>query len=150
MQVTIDHFLGIFPVFNDDSIYPANRIQLWLDVAGVQISYDHWRKLAPLAICLWTAHYLTLDKQEEDAANAGSTPGLADGVIRSVSTGSVSTGYDTTATTYKDDSHWNKTTYGTRFRELERRVGAVPTYFAPPGVGPNFNTGPIYGVSNGY
>lgn len=132
--VTVDQFLDIFPVFNDDNQYPIDRIQLWLAIANPQISFAQWRGLTQLGVSLWVAHYLTLDRTEWTAAEEGSVPGLSAGVLQSVNTGGVSTSYDTSETVFKGDNHWNKTTYGTRFRELERRVGAI-TLYVPPGGG---------------
>lgn len=131
MTMTTDRFLEIFPEFDNSEYYPCDRIQLWLTMAGQQVSSTRWATMAELGISLWTAHYLVMDKQSYDSAVANETPGLNEGTLGSVSTGSVSSTWNTATTAIAGDGHWNKTTYGTRYRELSRMFGAGGLQMSP-------------------
>lgn len=101
---------------------------------------------------LFVAHNLVLERQAAKAANRGAPPGVSRGAIGSESAGGASVSYDTSSGLLTDAGHWNLTTYGTRFVELVRLVGAGPVQVgwghSPVGVGPAW-PGPNGGYLSG-
>lgn len=130
MTVTPASFRVDFPAFTNATIYPDGSVTFWLGVAtkllsgSVSVGATRWADMLDVGIELFTAHQLALEKQANDTAVKGGTPGISSGPVASKGVGPVSIGYDTTAGLELDAGHWNLTVYGTRFINLARMVGS--------------------------
>ncbi len=112
-------FRETFPEFIDEDQYPEAVVIAWGQVARALLIPHRWRSLYRMGIFLYIAHQLVLQKQ----AVAGD-PGR--GVVAGKSVGDVSVNYDAALASYADAGHWNLTTYGKRFWQLQRMMGAGP------------------------
>lgn len=123
-------FRSAFPEFASTTDYPDARIQFWIAFAGEVVLADRWDPtLIDMGQQLYVAHQLVLSRRNQLAAQGGGSPGTSNGVINSKSVDRVSVGYDTTAGTEVDGSHFNLTTYGVQFLNLARMVGAGGVQF---------------------
>lgn len=123
----IPAFRTEFPEFVDPTVYPTSQIQLWADVAEVQVRQCVWRTQWPLGVKLYVAHEITIASQNVKAAKVGGVPGTSGGIANSKTVGSVTVSYDASTTTEKDGGWWNRTTYGQQFIRLARMFGAGAT-----------------------
>ncbi len=132
--ITVEIFRRMFRAFRDVEDYPDMNVQLYVDLASRLLLPPVWRDQALLARCqgLFAAHFLVLDKRDENAAEAGGVPGNASGVVASKSVGSVSVSYDLASGMEMNAGHWNTTTYGRQFYRWVRLVGAGPAQVSGP------------------
>ena len=123
--------------FSNQALYPNPVVNFWITVAGFMLRTERWGSgsaaaTSPvttpydLATELFVAHNLVLEKQADDAAKRGATPGVSKGPIASMSVGGVSVSYDDAAGLEEGAGHWNLTTYGTRLKRLMDLFGAGP------------------------
>ena len=119
-------FRKAFPVFENRKQYPDAQVNFWLMVAYARLRAARWGSLMDAGIQLFVAHNIVLDKRAADAAKRGGDPGIKVGALSGSSVGDVAVSYDVSASTIAGAGHWNQTTYGTRYLELERIVGAGP------------------------
>lgn len=148
ITVTPARFRTDFSEFGDAAVYTDAAIQFWIDIAVLTMNAARWRRLIDLGCELMVAHMLVVEKEAIDSAAAGGTPGLNVGVISSQSLGPGSIGFDVSAAVAKDASHWNKTTYGVRYRYLMNIVGMGPvTVHGSTCAGP-YNGVPWFGPGN--
>jgi hypothetical protein len=117
-------FRSDFPEFGDTTVYPDSSVTLWMTVATSLVNARRWMELTDIGIELVTAHHLVLGKRDQDAADAGGTPGEVKGPTTSKSVDKVSVGYDSGAATLDSAGFWNLTTYGVRFYTLALSMGA--------------------------
>ncbi|MBN3848629.1 DUF4054 domain-containing protein [Paraburkholderia sp. Ac-20342] len=117
-------FRSDFPEFSDTTVYPDSSVTLWMTVATSLVNARRWMELTDIGIELVTAHHLVLSKRDQDASDAGGTPGEIKGPTMSKSVDKVSVGYDSGAATLTDAGFWNLTTYGVRFYTLALSMGA--------------------------
>jgi polyisoprenoid-binding protein YceI len=113
-----------FPEFASTTDYPDAQVQIWIDMAGTMLSVDRWDTMIDMGTMLFTAHYLTIGSQDQKSAAAGGAPGKVSGPMTSKAVDKVSASYDTSVTTYQDAGFWNMTSYGIRFWQMARMVGA--------------------------
>lgn len=111
-------FRSHFPEFADDTIYPDGIVEFWSSIGEQRLNSTRWGGLYSVGVELFTAHNIAL--QVRDIAG---NPGQANVLKSSKSAGDVSVGIDTAATSVEGAGHWNLTTYGTRFKELQRIAG---------------------------
>jgi len=104
--------------------YPNAMVNVWADLAVDMVNKRLWRGQTALGRYLYVAHELTLQAQSAAAAAIGGVPGQQSGQMNNKTVGSVSVGYDTTASSEKDAGWWNLTTYGKQFIRLARIFGA--------------------------
>lgn len=126
MALTASSFRLMFPAFGDTTKYSDPMVTMWLDYATKRINVERWGELADTGVGLITAHTLVLEAQSVAQASAGAAPGGKVGVQTSKSVDGVSVSYDVSSATVAGAGHWNQTTYGTRFMELSRMMGAGP------------------------
>lgn len=123
-QVTPVVFLTNFPEFGNATNYPIAQIQLWLSTAYKRLPSDVWDDLLDLGAQLYAAHNLVLGRQAARAAGVGIEPGINSGPLNNKSVDKTSAGYDSGAAAIEGAGNYNVTTYGTRFYELVKIMGA--------------------------
>lgn len=117
-------FRTALPEFADTAIYPDPMVQLWGDFATSMVNARRWGNQASMGIRLYTAHWVTIEGKNLEAASMGGTPGQTSGPINSKTVGPVTVAYDTQAAVEADAGSWNLTTYGKQFIRLARLFGA--------------------------
>lgn len=117
-------FRADFPEFTDTVRYPDSQLTFWATLATAQVNACAWGDLTNLGIELYVAHELTIAAQSQKSASVGGVPGTMGGVPNTKTVGSVTVGYDSTATSEKDAGYWNLTNYGKQFIRLARIFGA--------------------------
>lgn len=122
--LTPDQFRADFPAFNDTVLFPDSSIQMWLDVSVNMFNVPRWGTLLNLGTELWVAHNLTLDARDQDTAYIGGLPGEMEGVVSSKSVDRVSVGYDTAAAMLERAGTYALTSFGLRYLQLARMIGA--------------------------
>lgn len=113
-----------FPEFADPSKYPDSLITYWLAVAANLVNLTQWGNLSNLAQELVTAHFVVLAARDQATASAQGIPGVVSGPQTAKAVGSISASYDTAASTLMGGASWNMTSYGIRFINLSRLIGA--------------------------
>ncbi len=113
-----------FPEFASVTKYPTTQIDFWAGVAELMVLDSVWKNMYTQGVQLYVAHEITLAAQNAAAGASGGTPGTSGGVASSKSVGSVSVGYDSTATSEKNAGYWNLTNYGKQFIRFARMFGA--------------------------
>ncbi|AOY96859.1 hypothetical protein BKK79_35795 [Cupriavidus sp. USMAA2-4] len=122
--MTPEQFRADFPEFSDTTKYPNTLIQMWLTVATSLVNPVRWMELTNLGLALVTAHHLVLAQRDGATADVGGTPGEVKGPTSSKSVDKVSVSYDTGAVALSDAGFWNMTSYGIRFLNFARMMGA--------------------------
>ncbi len=116
-----------FPEFKDPGSYSDVAINLWIGVAGNLLNASRWGSSLDFGTALFVAHHLAIAARDQAAALAGGIPGAVSGPVTAKSAGPVSSAHDTAAVTMTDGAFWNATTYGVRFLQLSRYMGAGGT-----------------------
>lgn len=160
-QITPQQFRQNFPEFNNVSQYPDAQVQMWLTFSYSRLNTgapgaappfsnpsSPWGNLLDMGAMLLTAHNIVMGRQNQSTAARRGAPGVATGPINSKSVDKVSVGYDTTIASLKDAGHYNLTTYGTRYKELERIAGAGAVQVGACGGSLGFGVG--FGPGWGY
>lgn len=124
MSVSASSFRADFPEFASTATYPDSTVNFWLGLAGKLLSVDRWGDLLDYGTQLFVAHNITLAARDQKAASAGAAPGTGTGVTASKTVDKVSVSYDTALGGVEGAGNWNLTTYGTRYIQLARMVGA--------------------------
>lgn len=133
MTVSATSFRTAFPEFADASTYPDAMVDLWIAAAGQLMAADRWASLLDLGTQLFVAHNLVLGARDRKAAANGGVGGTSGGVVASKSVDKVSVSYDTGAGTLEGGGAWNLTTYGVRYLQLARMIGAGGMQISPGG-----------------
>lgn len=124
MSVTPASFRGHFPEFADATAYPDGTVAFYIGLAGGLLPADRWGDSLDYGTELFTAHHLAIEAKEARSAAAGAIPGTLTGPQASKSVDKVSVSYNTQAVALTDGGFWNLTTYGLRFFQLARMIGA--------------------------
>lgn len=96
-----------------------------------QTQGQRWGNLLDIGTELFIAHNLVLERRSKIEAAAGGgagIPGVATGMVSAKSVGPGSINYDTSSVMEPGAGHWNLTTYGLRFVDLRKMVGAGPLW----------------------
>ena len=118
-------FRSDFPEFANEVSYPDSSVLMFLNLAAVLLANQcRWASLLTIGTELVTAHYLVLQARDLAAAAAGGVPGTPTGLQTAKSVGDVSVSYDYSRTTMEGAGFWNLTTYGQRFWQMARMIGA--------------------------
>lgn len=133
MAVSTDAFRAAFPVFRDRVRYPEELLAIWLPFCIKQLDAGRWGDLYDMGAYLLLAHHVVLESQQKRTAAYGKTPGLAQGVVSSKSVDGVSVSYDNSTTSEEGAGQFNLTTYGQRYAQLRRMLGAGPVYVGGEG-----------------
>lgn len=131
MTVTAASFRAVMTAFADQAKYPDPVVQFWLDLAYKRHNADRWGDLLDAGIQLYVAHELALD--QASGGTAAAVPGQVTGNITSRSVGGVSYTRDISSATEPDGGYMNLTTFGLRWRNLVKMVGAGPLQVGTPG-----------------
>ena len=124
--VPVATFRATFPEFSSTAAYPAPVVEFWLTIADLMLSATRWGRLRDLGMQLFAAHNIAIEKQAQKTAAIGGVPGVNTGPVSAKSVGPGSISYDTAAAMNPGASHWNLTTYGTRFIWMVNLFGAGP------------------------
>lgn len=124
MTVTPASFRATFPEFASTTDYPDAQVSFYLGLAAQQLDPVRWDTSLDYGAQLFTAHYLAIGYRDQQAAAVGGAPGVPTGPQASKAVDKVSASYNTQAITYADGGFWNATTYGLRFWQLARLIGA--------------------------
>lgn len=127
-MLTVQEFREAFPQFTEE-LFADGRVQFYLTLAGKSMSAERWDELLPEGMGLFTAHYLTLEREASRAkdgtggilAAAGpviSTSKAVGGVSKSESRAGAA------ATANLNAGHWNDTIYGKQYWQVAQLVGA--------------------------
>ena len=122
----VSTFTTTYPEFGNATKYPDAVIARWLDLASIMLNAERWGAALDFGTGLFVAHNLALGAVSTAAAKKGGAPGQQIGPLSSKSVGHVSASYDTGAGIEPGAGHWNLTTYGTRFIQQARYMGAGP------------------------
>ncbi len=142
-MITFAQFTNDFPEFANAT---QGQFNTWAKFAALMLT-PVWGQPGPdadgnptqydLGSELFIAHNLALGMfSMQAAAQPGGIPGLNRGAINNEAAGPNSVGYDTAAGIETDAGNWNLTTYGTRFVQMARLLGAGPMQSSP---GPSLN-----------
>lgn len=124
MTVTVASFRGAFPAFADPAKYTEPEVTFWLGFAALRHNPDRWGDLLDLGVQLFVAHNLALEYNARLSQKAGQGAGAVVGALTSVTADKVSWTRDSAPATNPSDGHWNLTSYGMRWKEMVRLVGA--------------------------
>jgi hypothetical protein len=113
-----------FPEFSDTTMYPDGSIDFWLSVADASLKEPLWAGLWDQGCELFAAHNIALGAMNQLTAESGGVPGTVKGPQTSKAVDKVSVSNDASAVTHMGAGHWNMTSYGIRFYQLARIVGA--------------------------
>lgn len=113
-----------FPEFADTTAYPNGTVNFYLGLGVKLLPADRWQDVLDYGLELFTAHHLAIATRDQQTAAIGGVPGVMTGPQTSKTVDKVSVSYDTNAATYEDAGFWNMSSYGVRFWQLARMVGA--------------------------
>lgn len=113
-----------FPEFADTTAYPDASIAFWFTVADLAVPSTVWGELWDQGCELYVGHHLAIAARDQQAVEAGGVPGEVRGPQTAKSVDKVSVAFDSGAVTHAGAGFWNMTTYGIRFYNLVRIVGA--------------------------
>jgi len=117
-MITAASFKIRFPEFT--SVSDA-RIELFIDDSVLILNETNWGEKYDLGLYYLTAHYLTLG-EKSSAGNSGSNSQIASKAVDGTSVS-----YNNPTLTGSDDSYFSSTSYGQRYLELRKSLGA-PAY----------------------
>ncbi len=120
----IPAFRVAFPEFADNTVYTNAQITFWSGLAESLLVEDIFGDTYDFAVQLYTAHEITLARQNKQSAGIGGTPGQQGGIASQKTVGGVSVSYDPNSTTEKDAGWWNMTNYGKQLYRLIKIFGA--------------------------
>lgn len=137
MAITATSFRVDLPEFGSIPTYPTSVINYYIALAGLMLSPTRFGApttavsnpptgMYDMAMEMFVAHHLAIEKQAMDAARTGATPGITTGPVSSKSVGPVSISYASGDVVSKDAGFWNQTVYGLRFWRLIQIFGAGP------------------------
>jgi len=122
MDVTT--FRQNFPEFADSARFTDTQAQFFLTIGETMLNADRWGALLDYGLGLFVAHHLAIASRDVAAADMGGVPGAVTGPTSSKSVDKVSVSYDTGAVSLNDAGFWNMSSYGIRFWNTVRMVGA--------------------------
>jgi hypothetical protein len=130
MTVTVALFRQVFREFRDIQIYDDGLVNFWVNLATnatngpALLNPDRWGNMLDLGVMLFTAHHLALGQMDQQTAGVGGVPGQLKGPVTSKTVDKISASYEATRVTFEDAPFWNQTSYGIRFLNYARMVGA--------------------------
>lgn len=128
MAVTESDFRGAFPAFKDPLAFTPEQINFYLTLGYKMHNAERWGDLLDFGVQLWTAHSLSMDAASARAGDVGAMTGN----VTSMSADGVSWSRDFGSVVDPAAGHWNLSTYGVRWRDMMRMMGAGPVYVGAP------------------
>ena len=122
MAVTTDSFRETFPKFSS-ARFETPSIQFWLDVAGNMLDPSRWNELLDYGTMLFVAHNLAIEAMDAQAGGAG--VGQIIGPKTAANVDKVGYSRDPSAAMDPANGHWNLSSYGLRFIQLSKLIGAA-------------------------
>lgn len=152
MTVTATSFRAAFPAFKDPATYTDPEIAFWIAFALLRHNTERWGDLLDMGVQLFVAHNLSLEYNALAAQTSGQGAGAVVGILTSVNADGVSWARSAPQTRV-DDGHWALTSYGMRWREMARMMGAgglqigvpSPNDLAPGSAWPGVGYPPAWG-----
>lgn len=129
MPITAQDFRAAMPAFADVTKFPTASVTFWLDLAYKRHNAERWGEMLDAGIQLYVAHELSVDAS---SALTPGAPGQINGNITSRSVGGMSYSRDVSSATEPDAGYMNLSTYGVRWRQLMKLVGAGPLHVGTP------------------
>jgi len=128
MTVTVASFRAAFPEFGGPTTttYPDPEVQFWLDLSSNLLDAGRWGSLFDYGQQLFVAHNLSMSFNSKTDVAGGQAPGQVKGAVTSASVDKVSYSRDASSVMLPDAGHWNLSTYGLRYRQLVKMIGAGP------------------------
>lgn len=120
----ITAFRQNYPGFQDTLRYPSAQITYLATLAGKLLNATRWDDLLSHGTDLFVAHHLALADIEAKQVAVGASPGKLAAQQTAKSVDKVSASYDVSNISITDGGYWNTTSYGIRFLQLSRLVGA--------------------------
>jgi hypothetical protein len=141
LPVTVAEFRAAFPAFSDVTKYPDAEINFWINLGNLLVANAYrWGDLQSYGIMLFVAHNLALEAMSTGSGGGG-TPGAIVGPLTSGSVDKVSYSRNPGVAMDPKNGHWNLTSYGLRYIQLVRMVGAGPVQVGVPEGGSNYDPG---------
>lgn len=113
-----------FPEFVDSAPYADASIDFWTALGTSLLPADRWGAQLDYGLQLFVAHHLVIGKRDAEAAAIGGAPGEIKGVLTSRTVDKVTQSWDAGTVTLTDAGFWNMTSYGVRFLQFARMIGA--------------------------
>lgn len=113
-----------FPAFADTTRYQTGEITYFAGLAGKLLNADRWDDLIGYGTDLFVAHHLAMADMEAKQTGVGASPGKLAGQQIAKAVDKVSASFDVANISLTDGGYWNTTSYGIRFLQLARLVGA--------------------------
>lgn len=132
MSVTESTFRATFSEFASSTTYPTPEVDFWLGLALKMMNADRWGDLLDYGQQLFVAHNLAIQFNAKANVDVGQAPGQVIGAITNASVDKVSYTRDASSIMLPDAGHWNLTTYGIRYKQLVRMIGAGPLQIGVP------------------
>ena len=127
MTVTAASFRTSFPEFKSTTVYTDASITFWIGLA-YQLLGPQWSTLLDYGVQLFVAHNLTLQFASNKAGASGQSPGQIQGPQTAGSVDKVSYSRNPGLVMNPKNGHWNLSTYGLRYIQLVKMVGAGPVH----------------------
>lgn len=132
MTVTAASFRGDFPAFVSTTDYPDVMITFWITLATKLHDAERYGDVLDQAIELYVAHQLALERQSMMGTAQGQAPGQIVGTLTSASVDKVSYSREASSALDPSQGHWNLSTYGLRWKQLQHLFGAGPVQIGTP------------------
>lgn len=123
MTVTVASFRAAFPAFASETSYSGPEIEFWLAFALLRHNAERWGNLLDMGCMLFVAHNLSLESNARRAEAAGQGAGSVVGVLTSITADGVGWTRQAPATD-PNEGHWGLTSYGKRWKEMAKMMGA--------------------------
>lgn len=123
-MLTEQSFRERMPMFASAENYPTAQISLYLGLGLKLLDERRWGELREEGLMFFLAHYLSLFHRSMSASKMGADAGKIVGNETSKSVDSVSKSMDVSSVTIDGAGHWNQTTWGVQFLQLQEMIGA--------------------------
>lgn len=161
MAITPMSFRVDFSEFASLVAYTDSSINYWLNMATLLINpcllggptvavSNPPATLYDIAVELFAAHNLVLERPAQLTAANNGVPGVTTGPISSKRVGPVSISYDVGVGVDPEDGQYNLTIYGTRFINLYKLAGAPGMVANGNTSGANYGAFPVFGVGQAW
>lgn len=117
--ITAARFVEILPEF---APVPSGNYEPWVTFSQSHVDPGQWADLYEMGAAFWIAHQVAMGKAAAKSGGAGTVSGP----MTTKRVDKVAAGYDTSAVTIAGAGSYNATSYGIRFLELQRLIGAGP------------------------